>query len=541
MRSSDKSVQHEVFRDCMAAMLLPLIIIGASNLLTQLLYVLTASIFGDFADAVFAMNASIGLQNLLFLVLCILATAVFAPILSMLGNFVMLRNALRHDNIVFGRFFQQDLQQVLSCDPGELQYQLEDAPNDLRIYWINIMGQALALPVGWAYLLYCAGRISWFLTAVMITVSILKLALPIFLRKRISKGDDAEQTYNATRRAYETDITRKPYLIKLWGLKLPLLNRIDNLFKKYFKEAAVSYIKVRVVAEQSPLFIDTLAALTLFCIGAAYVSQDAISPGDLAAMIAYLPVTQTLLTNMSGIVENYPRMINASERVSSFYCVAKKDSGEIIGRFESIVGEHISFRYSDTSVLSDVSFSIRRGDKIRLTGENGSGKSTLVKILCGLLKDYDGVIRLNGIDFKNIDLIKWRQMISYAPQMPYLFGTTVRENIVLENDSVPRETVDALMRGFSILPLAEHPVSMNAGLSGGEKQKISIIRALLRSSEVLILDEPTNHLDASSIDFLKRCLKDDTRTVIVITHSHALDESIPKHILVQKHLMKNKQ
>ncbi len=179
-------------------------------------------------------------------------------------------------------------------------------------------------------------------------------------------------------------------------------------------------------------------------------------------------------------------------------------------------------------MLKEISFSINRGDKIRITGENGSGKSTLIKIVCGLLKNYKGDIYLNGDDFKAVNVIKWRQIISYAPQTPYLFRTTVRENITFDDDTLLSENAEMLMNAFSILPLAEKQVTADNDLSGGEKQKISIIRALLRKSDILILDEPTNHLDAGSIDFLRQWLSNEPRTVIIITHSHELDDVISK-------------
>ena len=532
MQPVNKTVRRGVFRDCLKAMFTPLVLLSASNLLARLLSVLTASVFGDFADAVFAMDRSIGLRSVLILAVCILATVVLAPAVSMLGNFSMLRNALRHDNVIFGRFLRQDMQKALEGDLGELQYQLEDAPNDLRIYWINIMSQALALPIGWAYLLWRAGSISWLLTGVMIAVSLLKLAVSAFFQKRIARDDAAEKAYHAARRACETDVTRKPWLVRLWGLKLPLLGRINALFDEYYRKTAVPSLKTKVVTEQTPRFIDTLAALILFGAGALCVSHGAISPGNLAAMIAFLPVTQALLANLSEIVENYPRMMNAANRVGAFCCAEEKDSGRDVGRFESIIGRNVCFRYGETLALRDASFSIRRGDKVRLAGENGSGKSTLVKILCGLLRDYDGEILLNGVDLKDVNLLRWRRRIAYAPQNPYLFEASVRENIVLGNDSLPRERVDELMRGFSIQHLADKPISMNAELSGGEKQKISILRALLRDSDVLILDEPTNHLDAQSVDFLRQCLANDGRTVLVIAHSTALDGVLSRTIRV---------
>ena len=104
MQPVNKTVRRGVFRDCLKAMLTPLVLLSASNLLARLL-------------------------SVLILAVCILATVVLAPAVSMLGNFSMLRNALRHDNVIFGRFLRQDMQKALE---GELQYQLEDAPNDLR-------------------------------------------------------------------------------------------------------------------------------------------------------------------------------------------------------------------------------------------------------------------------------------------------------------------------------------------------------------------------------------------------------------------------
>lgn len=528
MQRSDKHIRNDVFHDCAVAMAAPLAMIVTGNLITELLNIYTARIFGDFADAVFALDVSIGLKNVVLLVICILSITVFAPIFNMLGNFVMLRNALRHDNMVFGRFLQRDMQNVLKCDLGELQYQLEDAPNDLRIYWTNFIGQALVLPFGWAYLLYCAGNISWLLTAIMIAISMLKLALSIFLCKQISKNDKAEQSYNAARRAYETDMLHQPYIIKMFGLKVPLIARIDRLFMKYYKQSGIRQMKVKAATEALPTFIDKLTTIIVFAAGAVYVAHGTISPGKLAAMVAYIPIAQALLDNMSGMVENYQLMMNASIRVGEFYRDAESDCGNEIFQFKSIVGKNVSFQYSDETVLKEISFSINRGDKIRITGENGSGKSTLIKIVCGLLKNYKGDIYLNGDDFKAVNVIKWRQIISYAPQTPYLFRTTVRENITFDDDTLLSENAEKLMNAFSILPLAEKQVTADNDLSGGEKQKISIIRALLRKSDILILDEPTNHLDAGSIDFLRQWLSNEPRTVIIITHSHELDDVISK-------------
>lgn len=95
---------------------------------------------------------------------------------------------------------------------------------------------------------------------------------------------------------------------------------------------------------------------------------------------------------------------------------------------------------------------------------------------------------------------------------------------------VAKKDVDKLMSDFNILYLADRVVSMNTGLSGGEKQKISIIRALLKKSELLILDEPSNHLDEDSIMILKEKIENTNQTVILVTHDEAMCDIVTKLI-----------
>ena len=124
----------------------------------------------------------------------------------------------------------------------------------------------------------------------------------------------------------------------------------------------------------------------------------------------------------------------------------------------------------------------------------------------------------------SINLSSYRNVFAYAPQEPYLFNTTVRENIIFKDSKIDYEQYINLMENFKIIGLSERKICSKNDLSGGEKQKISIIRALLKDSEFVILDEPTNHLDRESISFLKQYLVNIDKTIIVITHSKELNE-----------------
>lgn len=520
----DKKIKSEVYKDCIVLMWIPMLIYGLGKLLAGILYVLTASVLGEFADAAFALDLALGLENAGILIGCVIATVCLIPLITLWGDDSMFKRALRHDCQVFERFLQKESEKVRSLDTGKQQYQLEDAPNMLRIHWVNIWSQALVLPISWGCLLYGAGKVSWKLTGVMLLVSILKLGVPVCFRGKLAKLDQKAREYQGERRAYETDLTRKPHLIKLWGLGGPLLERMQRQYEDYYEKTEKVYLKYQVLADAAPALLGQLGTLFLFVIGAVMVAKGCVTPGAFAAMLAYLTAMQILLTQMGQVLQEIPLMKNAASRVCEIYQDQEELAGEIVEHLEELTGKHVGFAYSDQIVLEHVDFIIRRGERIRITGENGSGKSTLAKVICALLKKYQGTVTVNGIDFLKIHPGKWRQLVAYVPQTPYLFRAAGKENLVLGNEAVTEEEVQELMAEFGISHLADRVIERPDELSGGEKQKISIVRALLKKSELLILDEPANFLDQESIAALKRRLDQARQAVILISHGDSLED-----------------
>lgn len=192
--------------------------------------------------------------------------------------------------------------------------------------------------------------------------------------------------------------------------------------------------------------------------------------------------------------------------------------------FSGIWGEKIGFSYPGKKVFENLNFEIMAGEKIRICGENGRGKSTWMKILCTSLESYEGRIEISDHDFRVINKTDWRKLIACAPQTPFLFHETVRENILMGNNKVGEEELNRLMREFGIRHLADRRMGEDTSFSGGEKQKISLVRTLLKDSEVLILDEPSNHLDQESVRVLKKYLQETKKTVILITHDTILSD-----------------
>lgn len=532
MKTNRNAVLSQVMSECWNAMRVPIILNAATEVLTSTLLVVTANILGQFAEAALDLNWSLGIKNVVILSLRIFLTVFVAPSLGLIGNFSMLKHALQHDNIVFGHFFDKDPEKAIELDSGELQYELEDAPNELRIQMVIILSKAIAFPICTIYLLYCAGRISWLLTAIMLILAAVRLIIPMLLRSRLAKYDKAEKVYFRTRRGYEMDVTAAPHLIRLWGITTPILSRFHSLFEAYYTETGAKNDTLKSIEDQAKGFVSGFTQVFLFVAGAITVAKGYVHPGELISILVYLGVTQTILGNLGEIIQNYPLMKNAANRVSDFYSDPELSTENTIDQFAGLQGESLSLSFEDKEVLHDLSFYINSGDKVAVVGENGSGKTTFGKVIVSLINRYTGTIMVNGMDLKDLDVASWRKHIAYAPQTPYLFHTTVLDNICLGNPAVDRHKVNELMDAFGIAHLAERTVSMDSDLSGGERQKISIVRALMKGADLIVLDEPTNHLDQESIKWLQNYLLHTDKTIVVISHDEAMIETMNKTIAI---------
>ncbi|MCI9337336.1 MAG: ABC transporter ATP-binding protein [Lachnospiraceae bacterium] len=202
---------------------------------------------------------------------------------------------------------------------------------------------------------------------------------------------------------------------------------------------------------------------------------------------------------------------------------------------------HVSFRYpgSEQYVLKDFSCKVNPGAHVALVGRNGAGKSTIVKLLCGLYTDYEGIIRVCGIDLRTLDLRKYQDRIAPVFQESRVIPATLLENITLKEKNTPEEVCRAQdtlrMMGLydkveSLPKKLETPVGKaidpdGVELSGGERQKLVICRALYRGGGILLLDEPTAALDALAEHEVYNHFHDISRNRTTFFISHRLNST----------------
>jgi ATP-binding cassette, subfamily B, bacterial len=194
-----------------------------------------------------------------------------------------------------------------------------------------------------------------------------------------------------------------------------------------------------------------------------------------------------------------------------------------------VVLHHVSFSYdSGQRALDDVSFEVALGSVVALVGASGAGKSTVSALLARLADPDAGSVAIDSIDLRTVTLSSLRRQIAFVPQDPFLFHTTLAENLRFARlDATTEEMMEVLKRArlaevVSALPLGLQTVVGERGhrFSGGERQRIAIARALLADPRLLVLDEATAHLDATSEAAVREAIAElmRGRTTVVIAH-----------------------
>ena len=186
---------------------------------------------------------------------------------------------------------------------------------------------------------------------------------------------------------------------------------------------------------------------------------------------------------------------------------------------------NFSFSKKQSLILNEIDLSIIKNSKIGIIGENGSGKSTLINLICGLLKPSEGRILVDDIDIQTC-ISEWQNKIGYVSQNTYLLDDNIESNIALgvNKENIDTKKINSLMKFIEIdnkIDSKTYVGEAGKNISGGQKQKIAIMRALYSDPEILILDEATNAMDfESERKFLdKICSKNFTKTVIMISHN----------------------
>jgi ATP-binding cassette, subfamily B, bacterial len=304
----------------------------------------------------------------------------------------------------------------------------------------------------------------------------------------------------------------------------------------------ISWMRVRIQEAKlsgayTPLVDIAEITCLLAVIGAGVweIGHGRLTPGAVLAFTAYLGYLYAPLRELGYLSITANAAIASSDRIVELLdarpSVADAPYARVLaGATGDLELDHVSYTYpgTDTPALRDLSFSVRRGQFVLITGASGAGKSTITKLLLRFADPSTGSIRLDGFDMRALTVESLREQVTLVLQRTQVFQGTVRENIAFGRpDATPAEIVAAAVAAdadefISELPDGYDTVLDGAGerLSGGQLHRLAIARAILRDTPVLVLDEPTAGLDGLAarrvIEPLRRLAHG--RTTIVISH-----------------------
>ncbi|MFO1089510.1 MAG: ABC transporter ATP-binding protein [Hyphomicrobiales bacterium] len=246
----------------------------------------------------------------------------------------------------------------------------------------------------------------------------------------------------------------------------------------------------------------------------------------------FIMAVKRLMVSIQAFQESVPAYDHCMAMIKDAEALSERDTGTATPTLERAIRiERLSFAYGDKPVLHDVSLEIPAHGITVLIGPSGAGKTTLVDLVIGLHRPNAGRILIDGVDLEHVSLSKWRALIGYVPQELTLLHGTIRENLVLGDETITDDDIRDALAQAGILEFVEEQAGglecdvgqMGTKLSGGQRQRISLARALVRKPRLLILDEVTSALDAETEERICQNITglSSRYTIIAITHRPA--------------------
>jgi len=331
-----------------------------------------------------------------------------------------------------------------------------------------------------------------------------------------------------------TESLRNIELVKSLGLTDQEVNRLNANTYKILGLELRKVKSIRMLSFVQGTFVNLLRQIIMFTL-LYLIFHDELTTGELITLQFYSFFIFGPLQEIGNIIIAYRE---AEASLQNFHELMERPHEPkplkpmAIGPIESLQYHKVSFKHQTASgyALQKISFHAHKGETIAFVGPSGSGKSTLVKLLVGLYRPIEGSILFNEVDGKDIDFDELRGQIGFVTQDTQLFAGTIREILLFVNPTATdQDILEALQQAacYNLLERADNGIETVIGeggvkVSGGEKQRLSIARALLRKPKLLIFDEATSALDSITEEEITNTIKDisanNQQITILIAH-----------------------
>lgn len=373
--------------------------------------------------------------------------------------------------------------------------------------------------IGIIFVMFYAISVHWIIAPVFLAVVPLLGALSSALSKRIKKIQKEIVGETTALAGSTTESLRNIELVKSLGLVQQEISRLNSTTVKILglELKKVKYIRsLSFIQGTAVNFLRTCIMFIMLYL----IFQKEISVGQMFSLMFYSFFIFGPLQELGNVINTY-REAEVSlanfEKIMNTPKEPKPESPVRIEKVTSLEFKGVTFQHqtSNSKAIHNINFNVKSGETIAFVGPSGSGKTTLVKLLVGLYQPMEGEIFYNNVTGKEIDLDLMRERIGFVTQDTQLFAGTIRENLLFVNPSATdEECMDVLNKSAcqNLLSRADKGLDSMIGeggvkVSGGEKQRLSIARALLRKPNLMVFDEATSALDSLTEDEINDTIK----------------------------------
>jgi ATP-binding cassette subfamily B protein len=420
---------------------------------------------------------------------------------------------------------------------GEFLQKLQKARTDAQLFMqsaVNILFLAL---IGIIFVIGYALYVHWLVGVIYFLMIPVLGATTYLISRKIKAAQQRIIKETASLAGSTTETIRNVELVKSLGLENQEIKRLNDTNSRILE---LELEKIKIVRKFSFIQGTMINALrsSLQLVMLWLVFTQAISFGEFFSLLFYSFFLFNPLGQLGDVAQQYQEAKASLDRLDEILKIAPEEKPlhpKEVGTIRSIKFDAVGFKYesAEKPAVENIDIQVKAGETIAFVGPSGAGKTTLVKLLVGLYKATDGKVLFNDIDLRETDLEKIRNKMGLVAQDTQLFAGTIRENLLFASPGATDEDMLSALSSAAAMSLVQRGdkgLESRIGegglkISGGEKQRLAIARALLRKPELIIFDEATSSLDSiteESITATIREIEKDYPELITVMVAHRL-------------------
>jgi len=502
---------------------LQIIIYLCLGIIVGLIFMMNPLLIGNFIDGLIeGGDMEVAFQfSLIFASMNILRT-IIGYITMILYTKVQSRAGFLFNQDVIAHIQKLSISYINKKDTNYLTQVINSDTNQLIIFSITIIQNTFLNIVYFIVPLFVLFSLNWQITSLLIILLFVYIIIywlfknPLFNR---SMSLRETQNYYFSKLLEQLNLTR---FIKTHVLSTIYRSKLDDGFENVLDET-LKMQKLSFAYTSLDTLVTTIAQIALFMLGGYLILRGHFTIGMFTIFSMYFNMMIGAAKYFFDFGKRYQENMVSYTRLNDILSMTQETIGDtVIDRVDQIDVKQLKFSYGENPVLCNINLSFKKGRIYGILGSNGTGKSTLVDLLMGLyIDEYEGNILINGISNRLINMEHIREKhIAYVEQSPILLFGGMDANTSLYESEVDTDRIIKLLQLDKLQAEQKDDDKIGEQFSGGEKQKITLVRAMVKDADVLILDEPTSAMDVVSVAAFLQHLEaiKQNKIIILITH-----------------------